>query len=132
MKELEPNPQVPKAMKDLYLAELTEHTKTQCSSDPPLGTGPIPGEILSSSLLQERRRSITKGFKGDPEHGLQLAHSKYINLERSLQFRLNQLQRIMEKQTGSSLLTVSPLPFSKKQKTLKKHLRQGKNYLLFT
>ena len=108
MRQRGPNPHVPQAMKDLCSAELPQHATTQGSPDPLPGAGPTLGEVPSSSLLQERRPSIPKGFQGELGHGLQLALSKSISLERCLLCRAGS-----GRQTRSSLLPSSSSPSPK-------------------
>lgn len=128
MKEWGPNPHVPQAMRDL-LSSRTDWTHqnpmlprsssghwTHCWGASENVSAPAK-EMIRFERLQRGTRTWSTIST------LQINQSWK---QPSVQTR--PVARIVEKRTGSSLLR--SFPFSEKQKTLKKNLRQGKNYLV--
>lgn len=127
MKEQGPNPHVPQVVKDLQLAELTEHTE---SNTPQIlywaldiQWGCFWAGLLQEMILYERFKLGVRTWS--TINTLQVNESW-----KNPSVQTRPVARIMEKHTGSCDTLSSTLP--RKTENLKMNLRQGKNYLVGT
>lgn len=125
MKEQGPNPHVPQAVKDLQLAELTEHTEF---NKPQKGTGHTVGVLLSRTATGDDPwwKAPTGVRTWFTINTLQVNQSWK---KPSVQTRA--VARIMEKHTGSALLHSSLSPSPKNRKLLKRILDKERIILSF-